>query len=396
MNKINRKYKVLTKDGFKYFDCISKRNDQSIRIQTKSYNIICSYTHPFVINNNIILAKDLTINDHLETKNGLEKILNIDKNKNVDLFDLVNVKDSHSYYANNILVHNCDFTMSGESALPPEQIAYIKSEFQKDPIGYEGSNREFWIFEYPQLNVDYIISADTGKGDGSDFSAAQVIRVDRLEQVAEFKGKIPSDRFGQLLCKWGMDYNSALVIPENNATSGGMTVQKIIDLQYPNLFWFDKRFKGLVFPELNEQSMGKQEPGWITTSRTRPIILENLLKLLREVVQTKGLGGIQVHSSRFIAELRTWGYHGPGGRLDHLRGEDKHDDLIVAMAIGAFVKSVYNKISTNAARDSIEFMKVMMNDKQTADMTFGVQNNPRIRVQRDYDFEGEDISWLLK
>lgn len=388
---------VLTPQGFKHFDGIKVANTLLYKVEFLNGEVLeCTEDH--IIQTtlgdkslNQIHEKDVIIYNNEFTQIQNIQLLTLDEEK---VYDLINVKDTNKYFTNGIISHNsCDFIMSGESALEPEHIKYIKEEFVKEPIAMEGSNKEFWIWQYAREGVEYIISADTGKGDGSDYSTAQVIRVDNFEQVAEFQGKLPADRFGQLLCKWGHDYNTALLIPENNATSGGMTVQKIIDANYPKLFWFDKRFKGLVFPELNEQGMGKQEPGWITTTKTRPIILENLLKLLRELAMTQGRGGITVHSLRLASELNSWGYHGPNGRLDHLK--NKNDDLILALAIGAFVKTVYNKLTFNAAKDSLEFMKIWSNEKTKADMTFGV-SNPRHRIQGSYEHEGEDISWLTR
>lgn len=290
----------------------------------------------------------------------------------------------------------CDFIMSGEAALEPEVIDAIRTRYVREPRERQGENQDFWIWEYPKEDCHYIISADVGKGDGSDYSTAQVICVENFEQVAEFQHKVPMDRFGSLLCKWGHDYNRAMLIPENN-NYGQAVVQKIIDSNYPNLFYFDKRFKGLVFPELNERGEGKKEPGWITTSKTREAMLENLLKLLRSSVKHQnslldGMDGVIVHSSRVISELRTWGYHGTGGRLDHAK--DAHDDLLIALAIGCFVKSVYNRISENHTREVLDFNKLFINDKAKPDMDLGLMLN-KGKAQDQYTFEGEDISWLL-
>jgi hypothetical protein len=51
--------------------------------------------------------------------------------------------------------------------------------------------------------------------------------------VAEYKGKIPPDRFGEMLDNLGRQYNNALLAPENN-TFGYTTVMKLKELNYPN------------------------------------------------------------------------------------------------------------------------------------------------------------------
>jgi hypothetical protein len=39
-------------------------------------------------------------------------------------------------------------------------------------------NEQLWLFKYPEANKEYIISADVARGDGSDFSAFQIISID--------------------------------------------------------------------------------------------------------------------------------------------------------------------------------------------------------------------------
>ena len=67
-----------------------------------------SLNHKFVVDNEIIFAKDLKENDYLETKEGLKKIVSIERieNKNEYLYGL-SLDEPHLYYdANGILHHN--------------------------------------------------------------------------------------------------------------------------------------------------------------------------------------------------------------------------------------------------------------------------------------------------
>jgi hypothetical protein len=264
-----------------------------------------------------------------------------------------------------------------------------KHQYNGDVYNFETTAHSFLV----RGLVTHNCGVDVAKGDGSDFSAAQIICMETFEQVAEFKAMIDKERFGQLLCKWGMDYNGALLVIEDNY--GERTIQKVIDLHYPNLFWMDTKFKGLIFDNLEKVKINKRSPGWHTTAKTRPLILENILKQLRDSVDDEsGLGGITVRSTRLCSELETWGYY--GGRLDHASG--KHDDLIFAMAIAAFIQTVYSKITERENRDAVEFMKHFSNSGKLVDMNFGVYGtNTRSRnIINQYDVDGVDISWLLK
>jgi hypothetical protein len=391
-----KEFEVLTPLGFKKFDGIKKVKSLLFKVLFENGIVLeCTENHLLQTSNGDKKLKDIC-NDEIIFLNEKTKIKNIEiiSCDEEDVYDLVNVQDINRYYTNGILSHNCcDFIMSGETALHPTEIQYIKNNFICEPKDQEGTLKDFWIWSRPISGKKYIISADVGKGDSSDFSTAQVIDIDNFEQVAEYKGKIDVDRFGHLLCKWGMDYNCGLLIPENN-NFGQAVIQKIIDLQYPNLFWFDKRFKGLIFPELVDRSEGKREPGWLTTSKTRDLVLENLLKLLRSSVKNQ-YDGITVHSSRLLGELKSWGYY--GGRLDHSKG--KHDDLIMALAIGAFVKSVYSRISNEVGMTSLQMMNFFSNNKENVSLAFGVMPGGTSRStssKNPYEFNGEDLSWLTK
>ena len=80
---------------------------------------------------------------------------------------------------------------------------------------------------------------DVGRGDSKDYSEAfHVIDVETVEQV-EYKGRIPTKDFGNMLVNISTEYNDALLIIENN-NIGWATIQQVIDREYPNLFYTSK------------------------------------------------------------------------------------------------------------------------------------------------------------
>jgi len=404
MLKLTNKYEVLTPNGWDNFDGINQTESQYLIKITLENKLIIRVTpnHQFVVNNINVTANDLQVFDVIQSKTGLTKIMNIEREideKNLfKVYDLYNVNNiQRAYYTNNVISHNCcDFILSGETAIDAEIIEWIKQNYMKEPIDKQGQDKDFWIWKYPETGRNYIIGADVCKGDGSDYASAQIICVETLEQVAEFKAKVDAERLGALLCKWGIDYNNALLVPENN-NFGQRTIQKILDLNYTNLFWFDKRFKGLVFSNSAEEpNQDKKEPGFPTTGKTRPLMLENLIKYINELVECgyRGIpGGIIIHSSRLITEFNSWGWF--NGRLDHAKG--KHDDLIIAIAIACFISTVYKRISDNGNNTVIEFMKFFSNDKQKIDASFGLYTSGKNSGHNPYITpQGEDISFLVK
>jgi len=75
------------------------------------------------------------------------------------------------------------------------------------------------IIEEPEKSAVYIISADTGKGNGGDQSAFSVIKTSglRYKEVANFKSnRIKPELFAPFAANIARKYNNALIIPENN------------------------------------------------------------------------------------------------------------------------------------------------------------------------------------
>ena len=81
-----------------------------------------------------------------------------------------------------------------------------------------------------------MVIADVARGDGKDYSAFHVLDVDNLEQVAEYKGKLDTKTYGNLLVSISTEYNDALLVIEN-ANIGWAVIQQVIDRGYPNLYY---------------------------------------------------------------------------------------------------------------------------------------------------------------
>ena len=60
-----------------------------------------------------------------------------------------------------------------------------------------------------------------------------------MEQVAEYKGRLNTKDYGNMLVSISTEYNDALLIIENN-NIGWATIQQVIDRDYPNLFYTSK------------------------------------------------------------------------------------------------------------------------------------------------------------
>jgi len=105
--------KVLTQDGFKDFDGvrITENSEEKLYIKFNDTSIIkCTKKHRFLLynTNEFIEAEKLSAGDHLYSKNGKKTIVSIKSfDENCNVYDLINVKDTNSYFTNNVISHNC-------------------------------------------------------------------------------------------------------------------------------------------------------------------------------------------------------------------------------------------------------------------------------------------------
>jgi hypothetical protein len=153
--KETHRWEVLTANGFKKFRGISKSFDQpTIKITfVDDTQLICTSDHKIATTLGFVEVNKLT-NDHLilcknKTLNIKDKIL---FNK-TDVYDLLEVDDVHSFYANNILVHNCIFL--DEFAFVPTTVAeeFFSSVY---PTITAGQSTQMIIISTPKgLNMFY-------------------------------------------------------------------------------------------------------------------------------------------------------------------------------------------------------------------------------------------------
>jgi len=116
----NNKYLINTPNGWQPFDGIKKVEKKiSLNIILETDKINCTYEHPFISDNKIIKAKELKKGMYIDTKGGKQKVIGIHniKGKCINFFDVLEVGGNHTYYANNIVNHNCNFLGSSNTLI---------------------------------------------------------------------------------------------------------------------------------------------------------------------------------------------------------------------------------------------------------------------------------------
>ena len=170
---------------------------------------------------------------------------------------------------------------------------------------------EVW---YPALaGKQYLLAVDpAGGGADGDYCAMQVIEKASGLQCAEFRGRIGLQEIAQKAAELASEYNGALVVIERNNHGHGV-------LAY---------LKGVYNTERVYAENGQM--GWLTTSLSRPAMLEGLSSVMLEQPES-------LNSRRLLHECRTF-VRDAAGRLGAAPGE--HDDCLMAMAMGIRVREL--------------------------------------------------------
>lgn len=241
----------------------------------------------------------------------------------------------------------------------------------------------FHIFKRPKEGGNYIIGGDVARGDGSDFSTLQIIDADSCEQVAEFQGKLAPDLFAEMVFKVAKDYNDAYVAVECNNQGLVTTLHLKNQLKYP----YDKIHHSKSIKKMTNNKFGyaidenEEIPGFQTTTRTRPLMVNCLVKYLRE-------GIIKLHSTRVLDEFKTFVYI--NGKPQHAPGY--HDDLIFALGIALFMRDT----EVEGVFMNKEFFKAMLGgisfNSNNASSKLGI--DPQNKAETNKNNPGDDLSWL--
>lgn len=248
------------------------------------------------------------------------------------------------------------FIMSGLPFFRPVELLWLEPHIQPGRTGrlvelhgqivfQPEANGRLTIFQRPQAGHEYVIGADSAMGQVStdkhlrSSSAAEVLDMETLEQVAEYDAQSAPHVFARDLNYVGRYYNQALLAPEIQASGGGGGRELLVylrdDYNYPNMH---------VWRGGNDRV--RQTPGVLygfeTNSRTRP----RMLARIRQAVDERSS---ILHSRALVTQLRAFGEN-DSGHLEALSGKD---DLLFAYGIALVSRSenwVSKKLFQNDTR----------------------------------------------
>jgi len=226
------------------------------------------------------------------------------------------------------------------------KVLYAPERFD-DYDGLYGKKAEgLYIFKKPVPGKLYIIGADSATGDGSDFHAIQVVEWETGEQAAEMRVHCKPNVFASYLFAIGKYYNWGQVVIERNGV-GLVTVQKMIDKNYPNLYTYIKE-DATIDEEANTQTVTNEETlivGFTTTSANRPVLISAGEELIREHEELRQKGHIPeavllINSLRLLNEMLVFNFQET--RKPNPRANDGYnDDLVLAWLIAQLARARY-------------------------------------------------------
>lgn len=193
----------------------------------------------------------------------------------------------------------------------------MKTRFNLDLNG----NLKIW--EFPIQGEEYICGADCSEGlEDGDPSCAQVIKRREFKQVAVLHGWMDPIDYGKDLNYLGWFYNTMLLAVERNQ-SGISTLDYLRSVNYPNIYSMQQFDYELI--DYTERL------GWITSGRTRGLIIDSLRDSVKE-------GSLILNDPETLAELKTFVRNPKTGKIKASSGN--RDDRVISLAIGVYLNKV--------------------------------------------------------
>lgn len=213
----------------------------------------------------------------------------------------------------------CEFDGSSGTLIEGEYFPLLK---EIDPIN---NDEKVKIFEKPLEGHVYFLIADVSEGIGQDSSTFVIFDVTDLKHinvVATFKDefKVPED-YNSIINEYGLMYNEAFVIVENNSIGRIVAGNLYYNNEYPEMLFSTQRDNRIIFA-FNNNNYG------IRSTRNVKLLGGSTLKTLVEGEKLK------LNDKRIINELKTF-IVTDDGKLCAEAG--KHDDMITPLWLLGFL-----------------------------------------------------------
>ncbi|PHF91526.1 terminase large subunit domain-containing protein [Bacillus wiedmannii] len=176
--------------------------------------------------------------------------------------------------------------------------------------------KSLMIYELPKQGIKYYAGVDTASGSGGDYSTISILNADGEQVLSFYDNKIPVYEFAKLLDIIGKFYNYAFLTVERNSFGTPILERLRKEYEYMNLY------KHKVF----NQQLGKKQLqlGYQTTQVTKNIMITDLKEQFE-------LEMILINCQETLEQMQI--FIETDGKTGNKKGNDKHDDCVIAMAL---------------------------------------------------------------
>jgi hypothetical protein len=199
------------------------------------------------------------------------------------------------------------FLASGECVFEVDRIEERIAQVE-DPMERRENGR-IEIYFPPARGREYLMGVDpAGGGCNGDYAAAEIVERASGLQCAELRGHYTPMELARKVEELGHEYNDALIAVERN-NHGHAVIVGLEQSGYRNLY------------------MQYGQTGWLTTSASRPRMIEQFAARLRREPEKFG-------SRRLLEECKTFVRRTDGSAA---ATNGAHDDLVMAMSVAMAV-----------------------------------------------------------
>ncbi len=255
----------------------------------------------------------------------------------------------------------CSFLGSGDNFISEEYLKRIQENEVKTPIRQEYIDNNMWIWEDPKVGEEYIMTLDASPGHGEDNSTLNMLKTieiieekiitkgdkvkkvkikrHKVEQVAEYYGKVTPQTLAEIAYTYGVRYNKAYCVIDITGGYGVQTVEKLLEIGYDNVHFAEvthkpsrDRLQGYI-----KKGQKTMPDGAIVNVDLIPgfFIGSNRPSVILEMQRAIHMEDVLIRSIRLLNELKTFVTVAGNRVADHKRSF--HDDSIMGLSIGLYV-----------------------------------------------------------
>lgn len=205
--------------------------------------------------------------------------------------------------------YDCDFIQSGAAVFSKGYLATVPRPTRDEMRDWRREARE------RKDSAPFLLGIDVGEGHPeSDNSALVVLHKATGREVRTFAAKLPPDVFAKRIEPILERYPGPIGVEKNGP--GGALIRELVRLGFGSRLYKHREF--------DERGRGRARVGWVTSVKSKPIMIDELEAALRKK-------DVSVSDADLLAELLVYEYK---DTLAHSGApEGYHDDRVVAAAI---------------------------------------------------------------